>query len=221
MNALKGKIGCILFLMICLLTNCSQNNLDKEKQNQQVVTTNNIVEKSIEKNARKAETLEKKMDKEDAFLEEKFEILINRSGHENNLVSGSFWVNREFLGTCYERYDKRIQAGKYPGFLRYISTKGNVTGPMGTIADVGDFYLEIGNVTWSDGKKRSNLLFHAGNKPKHSDGCVMLGAVSHAGGKRHLPEGHLLRELRKRFYGTEFPDSCPNVNIEIEIQEAF
>lgn len=158
----------------------------------------------------------------ESITAENFDILIVRNSHSANLIKGSLFINGEYIGTAYERFDLRINVGKYPGYMRYVSGKGFVTGPMGRMGSEGDFYLEIGDVTWSDGRKRSNLMFHGGNKPKHSQGCVMLGAVHKDNkGERFLPEGHLLRELRKKFYGTEFPNSCPNLNVTVEIVEDF
>lgn len=155
--------------------------------------------------------------KEDISNEE-FKIRIERISVSDNLITGNIFVNDEYLGNCYERFDLRINAGHYPGFMRYVSSKGHVTGPLGHIGNTGDFYMEIGEVKWSDGKNRSNLMFHGGNKPGHSRGCVMLGAVSKDSlGNRFLPKGHLLRLLRIKFYGSEFPNSCPNKNISIDI----
>jgi hypothetical protein len=151
---------------------------------------------------------------------EKFDIVISREKAENNLVTGTISVNGEVLGTCYEREDLRIAAGTYPGFLRYGSKRGFAQGPNGELGQEGDFLLEIGNVKWSDGKVRTNLLFHGGNKPEHSKGCVMLGAVARgADGKAILPERHPLRKLRFLFYGTDDPTSTPNKQISITIKD--
>ena len=145
------------------------------------------------------------------FAQDSFHIKVERIELDGNLVIGKISVNGTDLGTSYENENLKILPGTYPGFMRYSSTAGHVTGPLGNIGQDGDFLLEIGQVKWSDGKKRNHLLFHGGNKPHHSKGCVMLGAVSKdADGKRYLPEGHTLRKLRKAFYGTEEPMSTPN-----------
>ena len=149
-----------------------------------------------------------------------FEIVVTREKSSNNLVTGSISANGERLGACFERDDLKIAAGTYPGFMRYGSVKGFAQGPFGEMGQEGDFLLEIGKVKWSDGKERTNLLFHGGTKPEHSKGCIMLGAVTRdANGKAVLPDKHPLRLLRLRFYGTDTPISSPNKSINIVIKD--
>lgn len=152
-------------------------------------------------------------------MEEKFDILIVRDQKDGDLLKGKLYVNEEYLGITYENDKLKIQEGVYPGFMRYVSGAGHAQGPLGNMANQGDFLLEVGDVTWSDGTKRSHLLFHGGNKPHFSKGCIMLGAVhKDASGNRYLPEGHVLRKLRRAFYGTDDPNSSPNKSITITIQ---
>ncbi|HXT13096.1 MAG TPA: DUF5675 family protein [Candidatus Angelobacter sp.] len=40
------------------------------------------------------------------------------------------------------------------------------------MAHEGDFLVEITGVPG-----RTNILFHGGNQPKNSEGCILLGAV--------------------------------------------
>lgn len=147
-----------------------------------------------------------------------FEILIIRTEINDSLLIGNLYVNLEYIGTTYENNTLKIKDGKYPGFIRYISSAGHVQGPFGIMANSGDFLLEIGNVLWSDGKKRSNLLFHGGNKANQSLGCILLGPISiNEEGNRYLPQDHALVKLKKLFYGNENPSITPNKKITIQI----
>lgn len=146
-----------------------------------------------------------------------FRITVTRETLNDNLIKGQILINGKSIGATYERYNLRISAGFYKGFVRYVSEK-HAVGPFGQIGEVGDFLLEIGNVTWSDGRKRTHLLFHGGNKPKFTEGCVMLGAVHRQNGRRYLPEGHTLSKLRLKFYGTNLPTSSPSKKITITVQ---
>lgn len=151
-------------------------------------------------------------------LQEEFKIEVFRRNTTGNLVTGTIGVNGQSIGPTYENDELKINSGTYPGYLRYVSSKGHVQGSDGYIGDTGDFLLEIGNVTWSDGTKRTSLLFHGGNKADQSQGCIMLGPVSRdAAGNRVLPPDHALRKLRTLFYGTNDPVSSPNKRISITI----
>jgi len=150
--------------------------------------------------------------------QEEFNILILRQAKDGNLLTGVISVNEKEIGRTYENNELKISAGEYSGKLRYFSKSNHAVGPFGTLGYEGDFLLEIGNVKWSDGKIRTDLLFHGGNKDTLSKGCIMLGAVSKdAHGVRHLPSNHTLVKLRKLFYGTETPISTPNKTINIKI----
>ena len=106
-----------------------------------------------------------------------FEITIKRNILNHNTLEGRIFVNGDEIGKTWERYDLRIAHGNYPGNIRYLSENEHAVGPFGDMGFIGDFLLEIGEVTRNDGKKRTNLLFHGGNNWKHSKGCIMLGAV--------------------------------------------
>ena len=151
-----------------------------------------------------------------------FDNLIVSEAVSNNLTKGKLYVNLKYLGETYENDAQKIMAGKYPGNMRYISAIGFEVAPMKTMGYIGDFLLEIGDVEWSDGKNRTNLLFHGGNKPEYSTGCMMLGGViKDDTGNRHLPEGHTLLKLRKEFYGKNDPNASLNKKITIEIVDIF
>ena len=151
---------------------------------------------------------------------EEFKVEVVRANTDGGLLKGTLFVNGELLGPTYENDSLKILAGTYEGRLRYVSQNGHVQGPNGVMANQGDFLLEVANVTWSDGSKRYGILFHAGNKPHHSKGCIMLGPVQHdADGNRILPEGHTLRKLRRKFYGSDDPNSSPAVSIKVVVTE--
>jgi hypothetical protein len=125
-------------------------------------------------------------------------------------------VNDEVIGNTYENNDLKIPGGSYRGFIRYWSGRNFAQGPFATIGKVGDFLLEVGPI---DG--RTNMLFHGGNKPPHSKGCMLLRPVGKdpATGVPSLDDTHPLRKLRLLFYGTDLPTSIPNRGIRIDIFE--
>lgn len=102
---------------------------------------------------------------------EEFLIRIKRSATaKDGLLSGELSVNGESLGTCYENADKMIPKGTYKGVLRYASGKNFVQGPGGVLGHSGDFLVEVAEVP-----HRTDILFHAGNKKEHSEGCILCG----------------------------------------------
>jgi hypothetical protein len=143
-------------------------------------------------------------------------IFVQREKQTGDLVIGNLLVNGHLVGKTYENAALKIAAGLYPGYLRYVSGHNFVQGPFGAIAQQGDFLLEIGNVPG-----RSGILFHGGNKAKHSKGCILLGAVG-KDAKTHQPvlaPEHPLRKLRSLFYGSESPVASPATNVMIRVVE--
>lgn len=134
-------------------------------------------------------------------------------------VVGEIKVNGKLMGEVLENHALRIKAGEYKGVLRYGSSKNFVQGPLGVMAEKGDFLLEVAGVPG-----RSDLLIHTGNKPWHSKGCVLAGAATKktVGGKTvvSIQEGSALRNLRKAFYGTDAePSACPKKTIRLLIRD--
>jgi hypothetical protein len=132
-------------------------------------------------------------------------------------VSGQLLLNGQVIGDTLENDKLKIQSGKYPGFMRYVSGKNFVQGPFGVMANVGDFLLAVGKT-----EPRTNILFHGGTKPWHSTGCILLGAIKSkkddkGNVTRWVEETSALRTLRTSFYGAETPSACPNLPIWIEI----
>ena len=107
-----------------------------------------------------------------------FEITIKRDILNHNTLEGRIFVNGKAIGKTWERFDLRIEPGQYPGNIRYFSENENAVGPFGEMGFIGDFLLEIEEVTWSDGKKRTNLLFHGGNNWKHSSPSFRIKKIN-------------------------------------------
>jgi hypothetical protein len=150
---------------------------------------------------------------EETRAAERFVVTVQRLRSTDGLISGVISVNGEPIGTFYENEEKKIPAGKYKGRLRYTSGKNFVQGPGGKLGRSGDFLLEVGDVPG-----RTDILFHAGNKKEHSEGCIMLGpATQNAKGDRIAPEP--LKKLRLLFYDNQdMPSSTPNKDIDIEVR---
>ncbi len=148
-----------------------------------------------------------------------FAIEIIRGQPVSGLIIGDLGVNGTNLGRSFENAAKRIPAGTYKGYIRYISGKNFVQGPLNSIATVGDFLLEVADVKEPDGRARTNILFHGGSKPSESAGCIMLGPVPKRDGVPIVPADHPLAKLRMLFYGTDTPTASPDKTIMITIVE--
>lgn len=143
---------------------------------------------------------------------EKFDIVVQRLHVDKDLVIGAILVNGEQLGTTYENDAVKIAAGHYTGMMRYSSNHNFVQGPEGTMSKAGDFLIEVVGV-----KGRSAILFHGGNKAKHSRGCILLGPVHKKKKHAWVDDGHTLRKLRRKFYGSDNPVACPMKTISVRV----
>jgi hypothetical protein len=148
--------------------------------------------------------------------ERTFQINIQRLYTDRKLVTGSLLVNGELIGRTYENDDLKVAAGAYVGRLRYHSDHNFVQGPFGIMSKKGDFLVEVVGVP-----NRTNILFHGGNRPHHSKGCILLGPVTRdeAAKTSFIGEDHTLHKLRLKFYGSEVPDQCPDQQISIRISD--
>jgi Family of unknown function (DUF5675) len=150
-------------------------------------------------------------------VSEHFHIVIKRESAKGNLVPGLIYVNGKALGRTYENDELKIPARDYVGLLRYHSGHHFVQGPHGAMGTKGDFLVEVSGVD-----KRTNILFHTGNQPKHSKGCILLGPInsskSKSGGVEYsVTEESPLRRLRLLFYGTDEPVSSPDKAVKISV----
>lgn len=163
-----------------------------------------------------------------AGLPEEFKIELIRLGQDEVVdhglrvkrLYGDIGVNNKNLGRFYENPARKIPAGTYKGLLRYQSEHNFVQSACGAIARDGDFLLEVSNVK-QDGRTRSNILFHPGGLPSNSDGCVLFGARKFDAQGKPLPldADYPLVKLRREFYGTDNPVSCPNKQIAIIVKD--
>jgi hypothetical protein len=142
-----------------------------------------------------------------------FKVTVQRGKTADGLVHGRLLVNGQDIGPCYENADRQIPAGTYNGVLRYKSAKNFVQSPGGKLGKSGDFLLEVSGVP-----KRTDILFHAGNKAEHSEGCILCGPATRdpKTGEAFAPPS--LRALRLRFYGTDTPAGTPSKKIVIEVR---
>lgn len=146
--------------------------------------------------------------------DKEFRVVIQRTSTKDGLLNGKISVNGEAIGATHENAEKKIPAGVYKGVLRATSMKNFVQGPGAKLGKSGDFLLEIAGVP-----KRTDILIHAGNKPEHSEGCVMLGpATKNSAGEPIAPDA--LKKLRLLFYdGEDSPAATPNKAIRIEVKD--
>jgi hypothetical protein len=146
-------------------------------------------------------------------MNKNFDILIKRNKVLGNLVYCSIYLNGEEIGTAYENNTLKISPGTYKGLMRYYSSHNFVQSSQGRLNTKGDFLLEVSGVMG-----RTNILLHSGNKPKHSQGCILLGPVNKGPDNSvFVNHNHPLYKLRLAFYGTAEPISSPNINITITI----
>lgn len=146
-----------------------------------------------------------------------FKMVVTRGETKDGLVAGKLSVNGEEIGTVYERADKHVPAGTYKAHLRYESGKNHVQGPGGVLGTKGDFLVELDTFTAS-GKKWEFVQFHAGNKPEHSDGCVLGGPATTDSKTKEKIAPDTLKKLRAKFYGSDTPNSTPNREITVEFK---
>jgi len=135
-------------------------------------------------------------------------------------VYGDIGLNNQNIGRFYENPAKLIAAGTYKGALRYQSDHNFVLSSCGIASRTGDFLIEVTGVKDASGKARTNILFHPGFLPSHSDGCVLFGARKRdgAGGWLPLEPDNPLVRIRREFYGTDNPNACPNKTITIVVK---
>lgn len=160
----------------------------------------------------------------DEFKVELFRLGTDRVNDHGNVVErifGDVGVNNKNVGRFYENPFKKIPAGTYRGVLRYRSDHNFVQSSCGQLARTGDFLLEVSDVKSPSGQPRTNILFHPGALPSNSEGCILFGArkLDAKGAPLPLDSSNPLVKIRREFYGTENPVSCPNKRITIVITD--
>lgn len=144
-----------------------------------------------------------------------FKVVVTRGETKDGLIVGKLSVNGEAVGTVYERADKHVPAGTYKAHLRYESGKNHVQGPGGVLSKKGDFLIELDTFT-TGGKKWEFIQFHAGNKPDHSDGCILCGPATTDEKTKEKIAPETLKKFRLKFYGADKPNSTPDREITVE-----
>ncbi|MBN9117584.1 MAG: hypothetical protein J0I06_00150 [Planctomycetes bacterium] len=127
--------------------------------------------------------------------------------NDQGLIPGKLYLNETYLGEVYENPKFVIPVGEYKGGLRTKSGKNYFQGSGGVMGEKGDFLLEVVGVP-----KRTDILIHPGNKPEHSEGSILTGAVIEKGTTRSAPT--VLKALRLHFYGEDKPASATPVYAE-------
>ncbi len=148
-------------------------------------------------------------------LSKEFRVVVIRQKTEGRLISGRVSVDGKDIGPCYENEAKAISAGTYRGVIRTRSMKNFVQGPGGRLGRTGDFLLEVADVP-----HRTDILFHPGNRPEHSDGCILGGPATTdpATGDHIAPP--TLKSMRLAFFdGHDNPDRNPDKAITVEVRE--
>jgi hypothetical protein len=147
--------------------------------------------------------------------EKRFVVVVQREKTEKGLIVGKLSVDGKLIGTVYENVDRKIPAGSYRGMVRKESKKNFVQGPGGKLGKTGDFLLEVAGVPG-----RSDILFHAGDKQKHSTGCILCGPASKDRNSGEWVAPEALRKLRLLFYdGKDNPSGVPNKAITVEVKD--
>ncbi|MBL8178828.1 MAG: hypothetical protein JNK48_29405 [Bryobacterales bacterium] len=147
------------------------------------------------------------------------ETVTDKGGTSVKRVYGDIAVNNVNFGRFYENPAVMIPTGTYVGALRYQSNHNFVLSSCGAAARRGDFLIEVSGVRDGSGNARSDILFHPGELPSQSRGCILFGARKRDAAGELLPLGpdYPLAKIRREFYGTDDPLQCPNKRITIVV----
>jgi hypothetical protein len=142
---------------------------------------------------------------QDAPKPNEFRITIERETETKDCTSGQMLINGEFLCHTIELPWKdnqsmvsSIPAGKYAGHLRY---------------DKPDKWrIQLGDVPG-----RSGIQIHIGNYTREIQGCILVGQGLGADGCSTTSSKDAYSALRKKFYGSDEPNACPDLTIIVEV----
>jgi hypothetical protein len=145
---------------------------------------------------------------------------VDDKGVKVKRIYGDIGINNRNFGRFYENPTVMIPEGTYKGALRYNSEHNFVVSSCGVAARTGDFLIEVTGVKDANGNLRSNILFHPGVLPSHSQGCVLFGARKRdqQGNLLPLEPDYPLVRIRREFYGTDNTVQCPNKVITIIVK---
>jgi hypothetical protein len=141
------------------------------------------------------------------LAQSKLEIEVVRQHNLSNCTIGTIGVNNASLAASLELPWKdneqnvsRIPAGRYSTILRY---------------DHKDAWrLEL-----TDVPGHANIQIHMGNWPTDSHGCILIGKVW-KGGCKVEQSADAYDALKLAFYGTSSPDSTPDRQVVVSVQDA-
>jgi hypothetical protein len=94
-----------------------------------------------------------------------------------------------------------IPAGKYKGTLRYDHT-------------------DLWRIELLDVPGRTNVQIHIGNKTDETQGCILVGRKLGEDLCSLKESAPAYKDLKRAFYGTENPTSCPDKDIVVEVKDA-
>jgi len=137
-----------------------------------------------------------------------FRVTIEREAETDTCTRGSMLVNGEYLCRTIELPWKEnqknvssIPPGTYKGHLRYDKPD--------------QWRIQLDDVPGG----RTGVQIHVGNYTSEIQGCILVGTAlaadgcSIAGGTSKPAYS----ALRKKFYGTDEPNSCPDLKVVVEV----
>ena len=141
-----------------------------------------------------------------SFQPDVLQIEIVRETKTNNCILGRMNANGVAICKTLELPWKEneedissVPAGDYKGTLRYDHTD--------------QWRIELENV-----KDRTHVQIHIGNYTTDTKGCILVGTTANKNCSV-TDSKTAYWKLKKAFYGTEFPNSTPNKEIEISIHD--
>jgi len=136
-------------------------------------------------------------------------IKIVRTSVNSNSITGELYVDDKYICQTLELPYKdnkssvsSIPTGNYGGSLRY---------------DHKDTWrIELTNTG-----DRKFIQIHTGNSPADIQGCILVGEKVDIKANKIMNSAVAYARLKQAFYGTATPNSTPNKEITIEIQEGL
>ncbi|WP_422351529.1 DUF5675 family protein [Flagellimonas sp.] len=133
-------------------------------------------------------------------------LKIKRTSYNTNSVTGELFIKNMFICHTLElpwqqnrSYISSIPSGIYDAFLRY---------------DKNDKWrLQLKNVP-----NRTGIQIHIGNYPSQIQGCVLVGEKVYNAKNSLANSAQAYNKIKRAFYGTDSPNSTPDVKIKVQIE---